>query len=38
MSVLVVFHALDQHTVIDGRIRIQLCARGNVADDLKKPP
>ena len=38
MSVLVMLHPLDKRTVIDGCIRIQLFACGNVADDLKKPP
>src|SRR5208282_305236 len=38
MSVLVMLHALDERTVIDGCIRIQLCGGRNVADDLKKPP
>src|ERR1700688_2970897 len=38
MSVLVMLYSLDERTVIDGCIRIQLCACRNVADDLKKPP
>src|SRR5579872_906745 len=37
MSVLVMLDALDERTVIDGCIRIQLRACRNVADDLKKP-
>ena len=38
MSVLVMLHALDDRTAVNGCVRIQLCFRRNVADDLKKPP
>jgi hypothetical protein len=38
MSVLIMLHALDERTIIDGCIRIQLRAGRNIADDLKKPP
>src|SRR5271170_2818956 len=38
MSILVMFHALDERTIIDVCIRIQLCGCRNVADDLQKPP
>src|SRR5580692_5818759 len=38
MSVLIMLYALDERTVIDGCIRVQLCAGRNVADNLKKSP
>src|SRR5580704_4765273 len=38
MSVLVVLHAVDESTLIDGCIWIELHSGRNVADDLKKPP
>src|SRR5271170_3475365 len=38
VSVLVMLHAIDQSTLIDGCIRIELHSGRNVADDLEKPP
>src|SRR5271163_3466096 len=38
MSVLVMLHAVNESTLIDGGIRIQLYARWNVTDGLQKPP
>src|SRR5580658_10521788 len=38
MSVLVMLHAIDERTLIDGCIRIELGAGRNIADGLKKPP
>ncbi len=38
VSVLVMLHAIDDRTLIDGGLWIELCTGRNVADGLKKPP